>query len=544
MSSTFFGLNIARSGLFASQRAMHITSHNIANANTEGYTRQRLDIHQSMPMYLPGGQGMLGAGVDTDGISQLRNEFLDIKYRYENTAYGEWEAKSDTLQYIEGIFNEPSDSGIQTVLSQFFNSLDDLGNNGADSRTKRSIFRDNVISLTNTLNHMAGQFEKLQSDTDFQITTAVDEINGYAEQISKLNEAIFDSELDGSSANDLRDQRNLLLDKLSEKVNIHYYEDSQKKFHVLINGKALVSDTTTSKLTSDARSAKLNPADVSGLHDIRWEDGSTFKPRSGELKGLTEMRDNVSADNKGIPYYMEKLNEFTNTFAKTMNDIHKAGYGIHDVPADNTGNYLFTINGMDSATIDLEYGKDVDATVAARLTALGGDTPENRLIVTKEYAHMGEELYYDSGASIWRTNPIITAKDIQISNEVNNDPDKIAASSEQDPELPNNGINALAMHSVKDNVSLFEWGSPEDFLTSLISNLGVDRQGANRMKDNQIVRLNKIETDRQSVSGVSIDEEMANMIQWQHSFNANSRMITAMDEMIETIINRMGLVGR
>lgn len=546
MSSTFFGFNIARSGIFASQRALNITGHNISNANTEGYSRQRLEVKQSTPMLLPNGQGMLGTGVETENVVQIRNEFLDYKYRGENMTFGEWDAKFNTLDNIQAIFNEPSDSGIQTVLDQFFSSLHELSKpTKAPTTTARTLVRQRGIDLTTNLKHMAGQFEKLQRDTDFEISTTVDEINGYSEQIKKLNESIHKAELDGSKANDLRDQRNLLVDKLSKLVNIDSYEDNQNRFHVLVNGKTLVSHFRNNKLKCEVRGSKLNPCDAENLHNISWEDGSTFDPTTGKIKGLIDMRDNISGDNKGIPFYMERLNEFADTFAEEINSVHKTGYDLDG----NSGVYFFTINGMSTAeykthllTKGLNGGAaeevvvaDMDAAEAKLQTKIAGDSVKYGGKTVKE---IDGKFYIVDKVS---ASELTVSKDIQDSDEGLN---RIAASSKSDPDLPGNGENALAMLNIRHDTDLFGTGSPEDFVTSLISNLGVDAQAAERMKDNQIVLINQVETSRQSVSGVSLDEEMTNMIKFQHSFNANSRMITAMDEMIETIISRMGLVGR
>lgn len=481
MSSTFFGFNIARSGLFASQRAMNITSHNIANAKTPGYTRQRLDMEQSSPMYLPGGQGMLGTGVDTEGISQLRSEFLDLKYRNEITGYGEWETKSETLESIESIFNEPSDSGIQTVFDEFFSSLQELVDTPESSTTRKAV-RQRAIAFTTRINGMINQFEDLQSNMDFEVRATVDQINGYGEQIKDLNKSIYQAELDGSKANDLRDQRNLLVDQLSELTDINYYEDSENRFHVLINGKSLVSHVNNSELTYVQRTTKVNTYDVDGLHDVEWADGLAFNPTGGKIKGLTDMIDNDSGNSKGIPYYVNQLNEFVATFADEMNDKHDDGFDLDG----NAGGDFFT---------------------------------------------------YDP------TNP---AKSFSISADIEADVSKIAA-AESAGGVPGNAGNVLKMADMRHESILFPSGSaesPEDFLNSLISNLGVDSQEATRMKENQEVMIYQIETNRQSISGVSMDEEMTNMIQFQHSFNANSRMITTIDEMIDTIINRMGIVGR
>ncbi|SKC55909.1 flagellar hook-associated protein FlgK [Maledivibacter halophilus] len=542
MTSTFFGFNIARSGLFASQRALNITGHNISNVNTAGYTRQRLNILQSSPMTLPNGQGMLGTGVDTDSIVQIRHEFLDFKYRGGNTDLGEWQTKADALQNIEAIFNEPSDAGIRKVLDEFFSSLHEL-NKTPESLTVRALVRQRSIALAKNINHMAEQFTKMQSDTDFEVRTTVDQINGYSEQIKKLNRQIYEAELDGSNANDLRDQRNLIVDKLSQLTNIDYYEDNNNRFHVLINGKPLVSHFRNSSLKYEERVDKLNDVDAGKLHDIKWEDGSTFTPKGGKIKGLIDMRDNISGSDKGIPYYMERLNNFTDVLSETLNSMHKSGYDLDG----NLGTNLFTINGMSTA----EYEN--------YLLTRGLDNGEAEMVAADNMEEAKEELKNKISAdpSKYKYKTVkeinggfyivdrIPADKLTIASDLEGEDglNKIAASATPDG-VPGDGDNALKMSQMRHDVNMYEWGSPDDYVKSLISNLGVDGQEAIRMRDNQMVLLNQVETNRQSISGVSLDEEMSNMIKFQHSFNANSRMITAMDEMIDTIISRMGLVGR
>jgi flagellar hook-associated protein 1 FlgK len=552
MSSTFFGFNISRSGLFASQRALNVTSHNIANANTEGYTRQRLDIKQSTPMALSGGQGMLGTGVTTENITQIRDEFLDFKFRGENMTYGEWEVKAETLETIEAIFNEPSESGIRTVMDQFFSSLQEL-NTSPESLTVRALVRQRGIALAKNINHMAEQFKKLQSDIDFEIKTTVDQINGYSDQIRKLNELIYNAELDGSKANDLRDQRNLVLDKLSKLVNIDYYEDNQNRFHVLINGKSLVSHFRNNKLAYQQRTSKLHPDDAENLSDLMWEDGSTFNPKSGKIKGLIDMRDNINGSDKGIPYYMERLNNFTDVLAEQLNRIHKTGYDLNA----NTGTNLFTINGMSTAeyenyllTEGLEGGPAVDVTsfVLSGTSSSLTEEENNEIIRNNINSKLSEPTYQGKTIKLLSNGRYvitdkISASELTISADVDGDLDKIAASISPEG-VPGDGNNAKKMGSVRNDVSLYEWGSPDDYVKSLISNLGVDTQEAIRMKDNQTVLLHQVDINRQSISGVSLDEEMAEMVKFQHSFNANARMITAFDEMIDTIVNKLGLVGR
>jgi len=500
--STFFGFNIARSGLFTAQKALSVVSHNIANAETPGYSRQRVEQRASNPMALSGGKGMLGTGVDSTAITQIRNEFLDIKMRNENTVYGQWKSRYESLSEIEAIMNEPSESGIRRVMDDFFSSIQELSKDPS-SLTTRAVVRERGIAMANTLNHMHSQFEKMVRDTDFEVKTTVDQINTYANDISKLNEQICKAEMDGNKANDLRDQRNLLMDKLSELVNLEVKEltdgkdiNLSGKLILSINGQPLVSHDKAYKLTVDTKD-KHGVLENIEVGQLQWElgrnadgtpitgskiDSSILK---GKLKAQLDMRDNIDGDNKGIPYYIDKLNEFTNTFATKFNDIHKEGYGLQD---GSHGNLFFE-------------SKDSEP---------------------------------------------ITAANIKISSDIEADLDNIAAAKfgdANDKGLAGDASNMVDLAQIRYDHDMFAWGSPDDFVKSLVSNLGVDAQTAKRMSENQEVLVSQIDLQRQSISGVSLDEEMTNMVKFQHAYNAAARMITTVDEMIDVIVNRMGRVG-
>ncbi|MFT9494652.1 flagellar hook-associated protein FlgK [Anaerosolibacter sp.] len=527
MRSTFFGFNIARSGLFASQRALDITGHNISNANTPGYTRQRLNVTSSTPMTLPGGQGMIGSGVDTHSIQQLRDQFLDFKYRQENTSYGQWERRAESLQQIEAILNEPSDSGIRQVMDEFYVALEELSKgNNTDNLTVRAQVRERGIALTKTLNHMYNQLSDMQKNMNFAVRTTVDQINGYASQIATLNQQIFRFESDGSNANDLRDQRNLLVDKLSELVDIEVQESADGKFKVSINGIGLVSHFNHETLKVEERSTKKNYVDQNDLLEVKWENGSSFNCKSGKLKGILDIRDNMIGTTKGIPYYMDQLNRFTTVFAARFNMQHQQGYGL-----SGAGNGINFFNYPNTAFVD------VTATVT-------GASDEEK-ITNYEKGNPGKTIFKDG--STWYATDIVASNLINISDEITNDLGNIAASLSNDGAgsgLPGDGSNADMLLKMRHDVEMFTWGSPDDFFKSLVSNLGVDSQEAIRMTDNQQVLLNQIDTNRQAISGVSLDEEMANMVKFQHSYNASARMITTIDEMLDKIINGMGVVGR
>ncbi|MCC5910840.1 MAG: flagellar hook-associated protein FlgK [Clostridiaceae bacterium] len=513
MRSTFLGFNTARSGLFASQRALDITGHNIANVNTPGYTRQRLDQSASSPMAISGGQGMLGTGVDTRGIEQIRNEFLDIRYRSEVNERGYWNTRREGLQYIEDVFNEPSDTGLSNATDELFESLHEL-QKSPESLTVRTTVRQNGVAFTNSVNHTYHQLEKMAADTNFQIVNTVNQINTYSLQIARLNEQIYASEMDGSSANDLRDQRNLLIDQLSELVDVEVLEitdGNSKKMVLQLNGQALVSHDKAYLLDASTQEKseffEAMGSDVK-LNQITWKNSGTsldVGATNGKLKAMVDLRDGKEESNKGIPYYIKELNHFVETFAKEMNKIHAAGYGSNGEYIDGIGNeedgggYLF-------------------------FTA-GGIASENM---------------YDENNNIQHEK--ITAKNIKISADID-DPNKIAASSNIDF-LPGDASQVTKMTELQNNSKMFSQGNPKDFLRSLVSNLGVDAQEAIRNTYNQELLVDQIENNRLSISGVSMDEELSKMVMYQHSYNASARMMTTMDEMLDVIINRLGLVGR
>jgi len=506
MRSTFYGFEIAKTGLFASQRAQDVVSHNIANANTPGFTRQQAIMSAiSPPTHLSistaYGKGQIGAGVEVQEVRQLCDQFLDEQFRRENKALGEWETKSEVLSTIEAIFNEPSDSSIRTVFDQFFASLQELSQN-PESLTTRALVRQRGVALAETIRHIYTQLSDKRAELNSSVLTRIDEINSYAEQIRDLNAQIYKFELTGDRANDLRDKRNLLLDQLSKIVNITAYEDNRGHFRVDIGGQALVDHIDSFKIVGKVNSE--------GMADLYWETSDTpVKVSGGILKGLLDMRDGKGdPEATGIPYYLDKLNQFAQKLVEKFNEIHRSGYGLNG----KTGINFFSFHpDAVSDSSDPQFN-DADK-----------DGYPDTVTPSTEYA-----------------------KNITVSSDIMKDLNNIAA-SDVDPsstgEVGNNK-NLLSLISLKYDTSIFSVGSFDDFTKSLISNLGVDSQQAQRMADNQDALTKEVDQRRQAVSGVSIDEEMANMVKFQHSYNASARMITVMDEMLDVIINRLGIVGR
>lgn len=487
MRATFFGIEIGRRSLQTQQRALDATGHNVANANTAGFTRQEAVLATTTPFPVPGlnrpwGPGQVGTGVEVTEIRRLRDNFVDLQIRHENKALGYWEARWDALRKIEVVFNEPSDSGLLIVFEQFWQSLEELSKT-PESLAARSVVRQRGMALAETFNHMDRQLQELQEDLDNALEVKVSEVNSLGRQIADLNQQILKIEVTGAQANDLRDKRDSLLDQLAKLLDLQVHEDERGLVQVSIGGLLLVQGKQFYGLV-----AKEDPTNES-LAGVCWEvDKEPVQIKGGTMRGLIEMRGYVEAgDQLGfIRGIRKQLDDLAATLAEKFNERHQGGYG-------------------------LDGSQDVK--------------------------------FFDS-----KDGDLIKAGNITVSDEIINDLNKIAAA--QTDENSGDGSNALALAQLKHALTMVlpgntePTGTFEDYFRAAVGEIGVAGQEADRMVENQELLVAQLENNRQAVSGVSLDEEMVNMIRFQRAYNAAARVITTMDEMLDLVISRMGLVGR
>jgi len=537
MAGGFFGLDIAVRGLFTAHRNLDIVNHNLSNVNTEGYSRQVAEQKATRPLSLFDGTGMIGTGSEVIAIKRMRDEYLDFKFWSEHDTYGQWEVKNMLFGEIQAIFNEPSDSGFSKVMDDFFSALQELSKDPS-SETTRTLVRQKGVTLAKYFNSAAAHLEKIQSDINYNINLKVNEINSLAAQIQSLNKQIFNFELDGSSANDLRDQRTLLVDKLSKIINIDAREvvvgtTSEGRdithFVVSINGKDLVNHFELCQLKVTQRQNKLNEEDIENLYEISWEDGNKLEIRNGELKGYIDMRDGNEGENgspayKGVPYYIKKLNQFVRTFAMAFNEgfIDYNNNGVIESGENITGH-------ADGYRFDAKAGDPVSGIrFFTYINNVGKIADSNELI--------GGAVTESEIAAMYNK---ITAKNFTVGYEVMTDLNAISTSG-----APGENENAEivdALIELRHNKEVFAEGEPEDFMKSLVSTLGVDAQQAKNFATNQQAVVKQIDNRRLSYSGVSLDEEFANLIKYQHAYNACAQMINTMAEIYDTLINRVGV---
>lgn len=316
MPSQFFGLNTAYKGLLASNAALNTTSNNISNVQTTGYSRQQVVQQASDALRVFQTYGCAGAGVDTIAIERVRNEFYDTKYWGANTSLGEYSIKQYYMQQLETYFaDDGTTTGFKTIFDQFSVTGLQAVLKAADTKTTKAQFIGYAENLTQYFKSMSGNLEKVQKDANQELKLKVDEINSLAGEIASLNKQINVIELTGSKANELRDRRTVLLDQLSNIVDIDtqeipitdpYNPDRETgafRFLVRIGGGQLLIDTSDYKqLECVARTSyeKVNQTDIDGLYDIYWSDGEQFniydKTLGGSLQGLVEMRDGNNAE--------------------------------------------------------------------------------------------------------------------------------------------------------------------------------------------------------------------------------------------------------
>lgn len=528
MGSTFAGLNIASKGLYISQRQIDVTSHNVANANTVGYSRQRYvtsacDPKGAYNQFSTTVRGKVGDGVQTLSLDQIRDKFLDQQYRTEYSKSAYWETRASALYYVEDVFNSTDESSLNGIMSSFFNSLQELSKNSTDEAIRTNVMSE-AKKLTETFHMYHDQLTSLMSQQDSNLVAQVNGTNDLIKELASLNQKIFRFELGGSAANDLRDARNLVLDKLSGMMDITYTEESFEPpiynlYGVEVTrmnvyaGTGAGDDYVENLLCSHDEAFYLELETETGMNEIADGNDPAIETHnvylasgvalfSGDVEGLNngmlksyiDMRDGAESDNQGIPYFLEQLNIMVRSLVSEFNAIHTQGYTMPYVKPDSssdsvTGIDFFNSDGLTAATISLS---DEVLLSSFNIAASG------------EYVTLDDDSHLQTG----------------------------------------NNLNILELiKGIKERTDLDDVGSYEGYFKNFLGSLASEVSHANNMDSSQIVLLDSIESQRVSVMGVSVDEEMTNLIKFQHAYNSSARAITTMDELLEKLINGTGRVG-
>ncbi|MEN6413954.1 MAG: flagellar hook-associated protein FlgK [Veillonellales bacterium] len=491
MNSTFTGINIASRGLYASQVAMSVTTNNMSNANTTGYSRQEVNQTPLGVAAVYAGQSILGNGTEVTSVDQLRDTRLDQRYWQENTRLGNWETKSSALTEIESVLNPTStSSGFSTVFNNFYSALESLDKTPGDSSTRNTVQEDGK-AVCQYLNEASQELTAIREDENCAVKTTVDQINSYAGQIADLNSRISQAVAANASTNELKDQRNLLLDKLSNLTDITVTEDASdnNQMTIRVDGTTLVNGGEANELEITEDSTN------DGMYSVKWgKTGDSFTTTGGQLKAELDLRDGDGTDSsyQGIPYYINQLNKFAQTFAQAFNE-GTASYSGH---ADG---YL-----SDGTTTGIRFFS-YDDTSSADFTA---------------------EITSEGAAAAYQK---ITAANISLSKDIEDNVSNIAAADSSGGTDNANNVDQL-IKLVKDS-SMFNKGTPEDFYNSIVSTLATDSSTAQRSSTNATSLVKTINDRRTSVSGVDTNEETATMTKYQQAYEASSKMVSVWDEL-------------
>ncbi|MCH5185067.1 MAG: flagellar hook-associated protein FlgK [Oscillospiraceae bacterium] len=501
-NNAFYGLHVAKTGLFASQKGLELTGHNISNAGTEGYTRQRLNLTNlegatTDAIILQATNGQVGRGVGVVNIQQIRDQFLDAQYRDECSEQKMWETRYETLYYVEDIIHEPTDIGLSSVLLKFYESLQEFAKE-PQSEDIRNLVRQNAITMTESMNHYAGKLEALQKEQDDAIVITTKQINAYLNDIAALNTAIRKYELNGENANDLMDKRNLAMDKLSELIDISYKYNEHNMVSIyfgndnttLIDNETAINAVNLFEITEGGQSHYGSYT----FHDVSVNGVTVDRSNisGGTMKGYYNMRDGSASEDYGLDFIMQQFDLLSDGIVKIFNKINSEGYSIPDEENGNKSQQgLLFFDESDTSALHMQISDDLKQ-------------------------------------SVWN----IAGSDAEVDLDAENTNE-------------GNNKNALRFAAVSQtNYDDLGIGRIDDFLAGIVSEIGVQAEYTKTMNENQEIIMDSIYAQRQSVSGVSIDEEVTNIITFSKSYQAASRMITAVDEMLDKLINGTGVVGR
>lgn len=568
MQSTFSGLNTMVNGIYTQRLGLNTVGHNISNSNTEGYSRQTAHAAAtpSSEVYTLAGASQVGNGSTVTSVIRARDIYADRQYWKENSTDGYYNGKANNYAKIESIFNDSDNSGVQDAMEKFYQAWQDCSTTASSDTSRQNVInagQNFAQSLQIAAKQTKEQIDSLYDD----ISLSVVKMNRLMGQVVELNKNIAGIEATGANANDLRDQRDLIVDQLTSMTDITVYESANGMYTLVSNGTTLVNGIT--KVDLEMSAPKNNTTYSLSDYDIMIKQtGTVYTPGNGELKAQFE----AVAEDKG---YIDQVANMAAFMFTTMNDQHKAGYGIDGSKDKPFGN----ANAKDNATTGLNfygesnkifewdakngkldvYNKKGDGTkdnaskeslsgmqileiftVNSELTATDG----HKKLATRSGERDNGKLLYQTAAGGTTTDVTQAKKDGKgnpLPVDVNGTGDGsnavwIAAlfNCERDKTSPEvNGTDRLIGN-----------GSLYSYYNTSMTTMGSDASNMNGRVKFQSGVMDQVENLRSSTNGVNWDEELSNMITFQQGYSACSRCLSAMDECLDKLINGTGTVGR
>lgn len=507
MSGLFGTLNTATTGMSANQVALQTSSHNIANTNTDGYSRQRVQL-QTTPPYTITGVGTMGTGVKTAKITRVVDDFVRNQIRSANSQYQFYNQKSDTLGQLEDTFNEPSDNGVIKQLSTLTSSWTQLGNN-PELGTAKTLVVENASTLGDTIRGMAKNIKQLKDDSVQSVAKNTLDFNEKVKQLQTLNEQIYNMSSQGETPNDLLDSRDSLLKDISGLADISTSVDGYGRASIQLGGQDILTKDTRATLstvmesTNGQSSIAFGGDTVSGMEKVAGDysigtvlistDGASSAKTYNQLDVASGTIGGLQSSVNEIQKRTDELNDFVSTITKTVNTIYTDGKssttGFFEM-GDDSQSYALNFKVSDTVTNNPQ-------SMSAGQTNLSGDGSK-ALAIAKL-------------ATVKFNQPV---DDTQL------------------------GSYDTTSMTFKDSASGSTYA--DDF-NNIVTKNGISKQQADNTSAAQLSLLNQLEYKNESVSGVSLNEEMSDVIKFQQGFQANARLLSVVSEMLDTLINRTGV---
>jgi len=563
MTDIYGVLSIGSKALLTQQKGIYVTGNNIANVNTPGYTRQRLNMSSDVPVN--SSIGLVGTGVRAIGVERVYQRFLGVQINNETQSLGKWAANRDMLERAEMIFDESGGYGLNQVMSEFWTAWQDLTNNPSGS-VERTVLVAKSEMLAETFSKNYQDLQTVQVDIDTIVKGTVEEINLLSDKIVNLNQKIIQTESGGEAANDYRDQRDSLLKQLSELIDIDSFEGA--------NGGVTVSVGTGQPLVEGANAYRLSTqVNAFGHQDVVWLDAAnntlsiTDSISGGKLKGWLDARD------RDMRNYLNELDTMAQRLMEEVNSLHAGGYGLDG----STGNDFFTGSASASGVLDSRLTITAQEGGAGNLsvTLVAGGTAGSESVTTdpvtgdiriaiedgvSTVAQIAAALQGNPAiATVVETAPPTTtwtlgtgtdtvalaggasAANMQVNPAIVLDEKLITAAASFDTvpgDKPGDNSNAIAIANLQNALAMN--GNTATFgayYESFIGKLGHAVQQAGSYYDHQDQMVNQLENYRESISGVSMDEEMVNLVKYQNAYQAAAKLITTADEMMQSVLN-------
>jgi flagellar hook-associated protein 1 len=531
MSNLFSAVELGKNALLSMQEVFQIVGNNMANVNTKGYSRQIAVLESVAPEVL--GSRSSGRGVTLADIYAVRSQFVDNQIIDTQQTASKYETIHDILSQVESLFNESSSLGLSDNLTDFFTCWSDVANDPTETASRNSLI-SSAQTLTANIGSAYQSLVDQQAITNEAIPDIVTEINTKASEIARLNGQIATAENMGNTPNDLIDQRTQLIKDLSEQVGVNvYYDQENNSATVEVAGRTLISYTTAYDVRAQRNAANSNYYDIlmEGSTDVVNDDIT-----NGKLAGMLETRDAL------VPEYERLLDNLSYWLGSSVNAVHSAGYALDGT---TTGTDFFTAftpsftagaGTVDSAGTTLTFSDGISDTLhVGNVVQIGAEQRVITSITDSTHAETDTAFTAVAGAAWQVQNNYGAAANLGVNALLIDNPELIAAADTANAEGDNG--TALAIAALMDSDTVAGIWTTHEYVNQLLVQIGNDTRSAEYEMDSNADVLTTLQNTRDEISGVSLDEEAANLMKYEKTYQAMAQYLSVINDLTDVLIS-------